>query len=64
MLRKAQEWQLIPNCPIIKLVEEVGREQLIEPWMEAKLLAITEMRRTPMAKHAPQVSQLQLAATA
>jgi integrase len=30
-----------------------GREELIEPWMEAKLLAVTEIARTPTSKHAP-----------
>ena len=34
MLKKAQEWSLINTTPVIKLVEEHGREQLIGPWME------------------------------
>src|SRR5664279_632235 len=53
MLKKAQEWELIGSVPVVKLVEEHGREELIEPWMEAKLLAVTEMVRTATSKHAP-----------
>jgi len=41
MLKKAQEWQLLHTVPIVKLVEEQGREELIEPWMEQRLLAVT-----------------------
>jgi site-specific recombinase XerD len=41
MLKKAQEWQLLSDVPVVKLMEEQGREQLIEPWMEQQLLAIT-----------------------
>jgi integrase len=41
MLKKAQEWQLLSAVPIVKLMEEQGREQLIEPWMEQQLLAAT-----------------------
>jgi integrase len=41
MLKKAREWELISNVPIVKLVEEQGREQLIEPWMENRLLEVT-----------------------
>lgn len=41
MLKKAQEWQLLSTVPVVKLVEEQGREQLIEPWMEQRLLEIT-----------------------
>ena len=41
MLKKAQEWQLLSAVPIVKLMEEQGREQLIEPWMEQRLLATT-----------------------
>src|SRR5947208_3613608 len=41
MLKKAQEWQLLSTVPIVKLVEEQGREELIEPWMEQRLLAVT-----------------------
>jgi integrase len=41
MLKKAQEWQLLSVVPIIKLMEEQGREQLIEPWMEQRLLEAT-----------------------
>ena len=53
MLKKAQAWDLIRSVPVVKLVEEHGREDLIEPWMETKLLAVTEMPRTPPSKHAP-----------
>ena len=53
MLKKACEWDMIRLVPIVKLVEEHGREELIEPWMEAKLLAVTEIARTPTSKHAP-----------
>lgn len=41
MLKKAQEWELLSKVPVVKLVEEQGREEVIEPWMEQKLLAIT-----------------------
>ena len=41
MLKKAQEWQLLSTVPIVKLVEEQGREELIEPWMEQRLLTVT-----------------------
>jgi hypothetical protein len=40
MLKKAQEWQLLSTVPIVKLVEEEGREELIEPWMEQRLLVV------------------------
>lgn len=30
MLKKAQEWQLLSTVPVVKLVEEQGREELIE----------------------------------
>jgi integrase len=53
MLKKAHEWELIRSVPVVKLVEEHGREELIEPWMEAKLLAVTEIARMPASKHAP-----------
>ena len=53
MLKKAYEWEIIRSMPVVKLVEEHGREELIEPWMEAKLLAVTEIGRTPTSKHAP-----------
>ena len=53
MLKKAYEWEMIRSVPVVKLVEEHGREELIEPWMEAKLLAVTEIARTPTSKHAP-----------
>src|SRR5947208_4961921 len=41
MLKKAPEWQLLSSVPIVKLVEEQGREELIEPWMEQRLLTVT-----------------------
>ena len=41
MPKKAQEWQLLSTVPIVKLVEEQGREELIEPWMEQRLLTVT-----------------------
>ena len=51
MLKKAQEWGLISTTPAIKLVEEHGREQLIEPWMEQRLLAVTaDQRLTPTGR--------------
>jgi integrase len=53
MLKKAQEWKIIRSVPIVKLVEEHGREELIEPWMETNLLAVTKIARTPTGKHAP-----------
>lgn len=45
MLKKAQEWQLLSAVPIVKLVEELGREELIEPWMEQRLLTVTAAAR-------------------
>ena len=53
MLKQAQEWGLIQTAPKVRLVEEQGREILLEPWMEAKLLAVMEVERTPTSKHAP-----------
>ena len=51
MLKKAQEWGLITTTPVIKLVEEHGREQLIGPWMEQKLLTVTAGQRlTPQGR--------------
>ena len=51
MLKKAHEWQLLSAVPIVKLVEEQGREQLIEPWMEQQLLTVTAgPRLTPKGK--------------
>src|SRR3989442_14447429 len=38
MLKKAQEWQLLSTVPIVKLVEEQGREELNAPWMEQRML--------------------------
>jgi integrase len=51
MLKQAQEWRLIHTVPKIQLVEEQGREIMLEPWMEAKLLAVTQIARTPGKKH-------------
>jgi len=45
MLRKAHEWELISRVPIVKMVEEEGREALIEPWMEHQLLSVTAAPR-------------------
>ena len=53
MLKQAQEWGLIHTVPKVQLVEEQGRDLLLEPWMEAKLLAVAEVGRTPSKKHAP-----------
>lgn len=39
MLRKATEWNLLQSCPRIKLLKERGRDRLIDPATEAKLLA-------------------------
>jgi len=47
MLKKAQEWQLLSTVPIVKLVEEQGREELIEPWMEQRLLTVAGARVLP-----------------
>jgi integrase len=54
MLKQAQEWGLIHTVPKIRLVEEVGREVMLEPWMEANLLVVMEVERTPNSKHSPQ----------
>jgi integrase len=53
MLKQAQEWRLIHTVPRIQLVEEQGREMMLEPWMEANLLAVTQVERTSDKKHAP-----------
>jgi integrase len=45
MLKKAQEWELVSTVPIVKLVEEYGREEQIEPWMEQQILAVTRAPR-------------------
>src|SRR5258708_17298085 len=39
MLKKAQEWQLLSTVPIVKLVEEQGRGEVIEPWVGQRLPA-------------------------
>src|SRR5258708_30899928 len=48
MLKKAQEWQLLSTVPIVKLVEEQGREELVEPGMEQRVLAVTP--RPPLSR--------------
>ena len=53
MLKQAQEWALIHTVPKIRLVEELGREIMLEPWMEANLLTVMEVERTPNKKHSP-----------
>ena len=40
MLRKATEWNILNSCPRIKLLKERGRDLLIDPATEAKLLAV------------------------
>jgi integrase len=40
MLWKAKEWKLIHEVPRIKLVEEFGRDRMMEPEEEVKVLAI------------------------
>jgi integrase len=40
MLKKAHEWGAIPSVPAIKMVEEQGREAILEPWMEQKILQL------------------------
>ena len=39
MLRKATEWNILQSCPRIKLLKERGRDMLIDPATEVKLLA-------------------------
>jgi len=53
MLKQAEAWGLIQTVPKIRLVEEHGRDLILELWMEAKLLAVTEVERTPTSKYAP-----------
>src|SRR5271165_831166 len=55
MLKKAYEWQLLSVVPIVKLVEEHGREQLIEPWMEQQLLIVTKGPRLTQKGHKSRV---------
>lgn len=55
MLKKAQEWNLVSAVPVIKLVEECSREQLIEPWMEQKLLTVTAGERLTLKENASRV---------
>ena len=40
MLKKAHEWGAISSVPVIKMVEEQGRETVLELWMEQKILAL------------------------
>jgi integrase len=55
MLRRAQKQKnrLIAEVPVIGMVEEQSREMELEPWMEERLLAVTEIPRTPKNKYAP-----------
>src|SRR6184192_717016 len=47
----AHEWQLLSVVPVVKLVEEHGRDELIELWMEQQLLTVTAgPRLTPKGK--------------
>jgi integrase len=51
LLKKAHEWQLLSSVPVVKLVEEHGREELIDPCMEQQLLTVTAGPRfTPKGK--------------
>ncbi len=51
MLKKAHEWQLLSSVPVVKLVEEHGREELVDPCMEQLLLTVTAgPRLTPKGK--------------
>ncbi len=45
MLKKAQVGQRLFGVPGVQLLEEQGREQLSEPWMEQRLLAATAFPR-------------------
>lgn len=40
MLTKAHEWGVITSAPVVKMVEEQGREQVIEAWMEQRILQL------------------------
>jgi integrase len=42
LLGKAAEWKVIAIAPRIKLMKELGREQTIDPEIEAKLLAVAK----------------------
>jgi integrase len=42
LLGKAAEWKVIAIAPRIKLMKELGREETIDPEIEAKLLAVAE----------------------
>lgn len=53
MLKQAQEWRLLHTIPKIQLVEEQGREMMLEPWMEVKLLAVTQIARASNKKNSP-----------
>jgi hypothetical protein len=45
VLKKAREWEIISRVPLVKMVEEHSREELIEAWMEQQLLAATRSSR-------------------
>jgi integrase len=53
MLSVAVDLGYIRVRPKIKLAKEQRREQLIEQWMEEKLLEVTALTRTPLKKHSP-----------
>lgn len=53
MLTMATEWGYLRVRPKIKLAKEWRREQLIEQWMEEKLLEVTAGTRLPTKKHSP-----------
>lgn len=42
MLSKAAEWGVLAKAPTIKLAKEVGRQELIEPDMETRLLLVAK----------------------
>ena len=44
---------LIHTVPVVSSSKNRAENILLEPWMEAKLLAVTEIERTPNKKHAP-----------
>jgi integrase len=56
MLKRAQKQKnsLIAEVPVIEMVEDKSREMDLQPWMEERLLAITEIPRTLDSKYAPQ----------
>ncbi len=42
MLGKAAEWGYLSKAPTVKLAREIGRHDLVEPWMEVKLLLVAK----------------------